>query len=216
MLSDLFSFLSGVGVCHSLIILSFYQYVILSVISTFFIWCHRLSHIVSIKMELTHTENYCSLFQELTHTKNYCSLFQELTHILKINAHCFRNWLTYWKLSLTVSGADSHTENYQSLFQELTHILKIISHCFVKYKMTLSIKTIMSVLKILTYIITSITSFPIWLTENLAIISVWTFVAVVILYRQLHSWIWVETLYGLFFLISFDNMMIFLSILYLT
>jgi hypothetical protein len=149
---------------------------------------------------------------------NFISNFNIFHLMSQIESYCqYQNGTdSYWKLSLTVSGADSHTENYQSLFQELTHILKIISHCFVKYKMTLSIKTIMSVLKILTYIITSITSFPIWLAENLAIISVWTFVAVVILYRQLHSWIWVETLYGLFFLISFDNVMIFLSILYLT
>jgi hypothetical protein len=121
---------------------------------------HLMSQIESYCQYQNGTDSYWKLLLTVSgtdsHTENYRSLFQELTHILKINAHCFRNWLilkiiahcfrnwlilkmiahcfrnwlTYWKLMLTVSGTDSHTENYRSLFQELTHILKIISHCF--------------------------------------------------------------------------------------
>ena len=56
--------------------------------------------------------------------------------------------------------------------KELTLILTIICQCDVKYIMMLLIKTIMSVLKVSTYIITSTTARPIRLAEILAIICV--------------------------------------------
>jgi hypothetical protein len=66
--------------------------------------------------------------------------------------------------------------------QELTLILKIISQCAFKHILTSLIKTIMPVLKILTYIITSITARPVRLAEILAVMSVSTFKTAVILY----------------------------------
>jgi hypothetical protein len=72
---------------------------------------------------------------------------------------------------------------------EVTSILEIIDKCDVKYIMTVSLKTIMSVLKILTYIITNIAYWPIELALILVIMSVSTFKSDVILY--LHMLIWI-------------------------
>jgi hypothetical protein len=65
--------------------------------------------------------------------------------------------------------------------QEL--ILKIIGQCDIKHILTLLIKTIMSVLKISTYIITSVVR----LAAILAIMSVSTFKTAVILYILCHG-----------------------------
>jgi hypothetical protein len=65
---------------------------------------------------------------------------------------------------------------------ELTLILKIISQRDIKCILTFPIKTIATVLKVLTYIITSITACPIGLAARLAIMSVSTSVTVIILY----------------------------------
>jgi hypothetical protein len=59
--------------------------------------------------------------------------------------------------------------------QELTLILKIIGQCDVKHILTSQIKTIMPILKISTYIITSITGRPVRLSSILAIMFVSTF-----------------------------------------
>jgi len=69
--------------------------------------------------------------------------------------HMCKNWLWYWKLS--VSG-------------DVKHILMSL------------IKTIMSDLKILTYIITSFTARPVRLAAILAIMSVSTLKTAIILY----------------------------------
>jgi hypothetical protein len=66
--------------------------------------------------------------------------------------------------------------------QELNLILKINSQCDVKHILTSPIKTITSVLKILTYIITSITARPVGFAEIVVIMSVSTFKTDVILY----------------------------------
>ena len=66
--------------------------------------------------------------------------------------------------------------------QELTLILKIIGQCDVKHILTSQIKPITPVLKILTYIITSITAHPVKLATILVIMSVSTFKTDIILY----------------------------------
>jgi hypothetical protein len=66
--------------------------------------------------------------------------------------------------------------------QELTLILKIISQCDIKHILMSLIKTIMSDLKILTYIITSFTACPVRLAAILAIMSVSTLKTAIILY----------------------------------
>jgi ABC-type polysaccharide/polyol phosphate transport system ATPase subunit len=65
---------------------------------------------------------------------------------------------------------------------ELTLILKIISQCDIKCILTFPIKTIATVLKVSTYIITSITACPIGLAARLAIMSVSTSITAIILY----------------------------------
>ena len=67
----------------------------------------------------------------------------------------------------------------------LALILKIISQCGANHLLMLQIKTITSVLKVLTYIITSITACPISLTVILVIMSVSTFRTDIILYRYI-------------------------------
>ena len=59
--------------------------------------------------------------------------------------------------------------------------LKIICQCDINYNMTLQVKTVMLVLKISTYIITSIPACPMGLTAIVAMISVSTFVTAIIL-----------------------------------
>ena len=66
--------------------------------------------------------------------------------------------------------------------QELTLILKIIGQCDFKHTLTSPIKSIMPVMKISTYIITSITARPVRLAAILVIMSVSTFKTTVILY----------------------------------
>ena len=61
-------------------------------------------------------------------------------------------------------------------------ILKIISQCVVKYIIMSLMKSITSILKVLKYIVTSITAFPTGLAVMLVIIAVMTFKTVVILY----------------------------------
>ena len=61
-------------------------------------------------------------------------------------------------------------------------ILKIISHCDVKHILTSSIKTITPILKVLTYVITSITARSVGHAAILTIMSVSTFKTAVILY----------------------------------
>ena len=63
---------------------------------------------------------------------------------------------------------------------KLTVILKMISQSDIKCIMTLSMNTIASVLKVSTYIITSITARPIRLAVILAVMSVSTIIIVVI------------------------------------
>ena len=66
--------------------------------------------------------------------------------------------------------------------QELNLILKINSQCDVKHISTSLIKTITPVLKILTYIITSIAAHPVGFAEIVVLMSVSTFKTAVILY----------------------------------
>jgi hypothetical protein len=71
--------------------------------------------------------------------------------------------------------------------QELTRIMKIIGQCDIKHVLTSLIKTTTPVLKISTYIITSITACPVELAVILAIMSVSTFKTAVILYIYILS-----------------------------
>jgi hypothetical protein len=66
--------------------------------------------------------------------------------------------------------------------QELTLILKIIGQCDIKHTLTSPIKSITPVMKISTYIITSITARPVRLAVILVIMSVSTFKTTVILF----------------------------------
>ena len=66
--------------------------------------------------------------------------------------------------------------------QELTLTLNIFGQCNVKHILTSPIKTVTPVLKILTYIITSITAGPVELAAILAIMSVSTLKTAIILY----------------------------------
>ena len=61
-------------------------------------------------------------------------------------------------------------------------ILKFIGQCDIKYNMMLQLKKITSVLKVLTYIITSTTAHPIGLAAIVRIMSVSTFNTAVILH----------------------------------
>ena len=86
-----------------------------------------------------------------------------------------------WIIELTLIHKNIRSVR-NSHAQELTLILKIIGQCDVKHILTSQIKTIMPILKISTYIITSITARPVRLASILAIMSVSTFKADVILY----------------------------------
>ena len=66
--------------------------------------------------------------------------------------------------------------------QELTLILKIVGQCDIKHTLTSPIKSITPVMKISTYIITSITARPVRLAVILVIMSVSTFKTTVILF----------------------------------
>ena len=79
-------------------------------------------------------------------------------HLSVINAVLL--WSYCVILSVWRSYANSDTENYQYQEATLTLILKIISQCDIKHMMMLQIKTIRSVLMILTYTITSIVARP--------------------------------------------------------
>jgi len=74
--------------------------------------------------------------------------------------------------------------SHRAIFSDIngmTMILKIIGQCDVKHIMTLLIKTITSVLKVSTHIITSLLACPVRLAAILAIMSVSTFKTAVIL-----------------------------------
>ena len=68
---------------------------------------------------------------------------------------------------------------------EMTSILEIIDKCDLKYIMTVSLKTIMAVLKILTYMITNIAYWPIEFALILVRMSGSTFKSDVILYLHM-------------------------------
>ena len=71
---------------------------------------------------------------------------------------------------------------------ELTLILNIIGQCDVKHIMTFPIKTITLVVKVSTYIITSMAPHPTILTAILVVMSVSTFKLDIILNIFLHKW----------------------------
>ena len=85
-------------------------------------------------------------------------------------------------MPLIKSGSLNIRSVHNSHVQELTLTLKIIGQCDVKHILTSQIITIMPVLKISTYIITSIAARPVRLAVILAIMSVTTFKTTVILY----------------------------------
>ena len=91
---------------------------------------------------------------------------------------CAANKVWFTELTLIHKNIRSVCNSH---VQELTLILKIISQCDVKHIFMLLIKTIMAVMEILAYIITSITARPVRLAVILVIMSVSTFKTAVIL-----------------------------------
>jgi len=85
---------------------------------------------------------------------------------------------------------------------KLTVILKNIGKCDVKHIMTLPIKRITSVLKVLTYIITNIKAHPIRLSVIIVIMSVSTFK--LLLFYTYHMFIWDQMWYHMFKLSRWD------------
>ena len=71
---------------------------------------------------------------------------------------------------------------HKNIRSERNSHAQVIGQSDIKHIMTSLIKTITSVLKASTDIITNILARPIWLAEKLAIMSVWTFKIAVILY----------------------------------
>jgi len=93
------------------------------------------------------------------------------------------NWrFSFWCVPLIKSGSCNWPWSTKILGQFVTRMRKFIGQSDVKHIMTSQIKTITSVLKALTYIITNIPARPIGLAEILAIMSVSTFKIAIILY----------------------------------
>ena len=124
---------------------------------TFFLWFHRV--IVSVSTVWLILENIGKL------------------DIFLLMCAADKVWFTELALICNNirSGCNSHA-------QDLTLILKIIGQCDVKHILMSQINTITPVLKISTYIITSIIAHPVGLAVILVIMSVLTFKAAVILY----------------------------------